>query len=146
VRNPAERTADGIFLGLQHSERSKALPVTHFQIRVDFYDNADWPWVTTATVGATATQDASGKLTGQLHFGGDDTAASQADLLYDNGSFFGANDWTWREESGDWRFFYLDVPATPAEGSVFLSDTTWDDAAPYTDLDTLVFGPSANQY
>ena len=36
--------------------------------------------------------------------------ASQSDLLYNNGSFFGANDWTWREESGDWRFFYLDVP------------------------------------
>ena len=98
------------------------------------------------TVGATATQDANGKLTGQLRFGGADTAASQSDLLYDNGSFFGANDWTWREESGDWRFFYVDVPGEPAEGSVFLSDTTWDDAAPYTDLDTLVFGPSANSY
>ena len=187
VRDPAARTADGIFLGLQHSERTNAIPVTHFKIRIDFYDNVDWPWVTTTsvaggafaatmnvpadapygmydgavvlngggenivvpvsvTVGATATQDADGKLTGQLRFGGADTAASQSDLLYDNGSFFGANDWTWREESGDWRFFYVDVPDEPAEGSVFLSDTTWDDAAPYTDLDTLVFGPSANSY
>ena len=187
VRDPADRTADGIFLGLQHPDRTKAIPVTHFQIRVDFYDNVDWPWVTTTpvaggqftatmnvpadapygmydgavvltgggentvvpvsvTVGATATQDADGKLTGQLHFGGDSTAASQADQLYNNGSFFGANDWTWREESGDWRFFYLDVPSDPAEGSVFLSDTTWEDAAPYTDLDTLLFGPSANSY
>jgi hypothetical protein len=33
------------------------------------------------TVGATATQDANGKLTGQLRFGGADTAASQSDLL-----------------------------------------------------------------
>ena len=187
VRNPADRMADGIFLGLQHSARTKGIPVTHFKIRVDFYDNVDWPWVTTTavsggtftatmnvpadapygmydgavvltnggedivvpvslTVGATATQDASGKLTGQLHFGGADTADDQQDLLFNNGSFFGANDWTWREESGDWRFFYLDVPATPAQGSVFLSDTTWDDAAPYTDLDTLLFGRSANSY
>ena len=155
VRDPAARTADGIFLGLQHSERTKAIPVTHFKIRVDFYDNVDWPWVTTtpvaggaftatmnvpadapygmydgaivltaaartsscpsrSTVGATATQDADGKLTGQLHFGGADTAASQSDLLYNNGSFFGANDWTWREESGDWRFFYFDVPQRAA--------------------------------
>ena len=50
VRNPADRMADGIFLGLQHSARTKAIPVTHFKIRVDFYDNVDWPWVTTTAV------------------------------------------------------------------------------------------------
>ena len=31
-------------------------------------------------------------------------------------------------------------------GTLFLADTTWDDAAPFTDLDTLIFGRSANSY
>ena len=40
VRDPAARTADGIFLGLQHSERTNAIPVTHFKIRIDFYETS----------------------------------------------------------------------------------------------------------
>ena len=40
---------------------------------------------------------------------------------------FGANDWAWRSESGDWRFFYFDVPKAPPAGTLFLTDTTWDD-------------------
>ena len=34
----------------------------------------------------------------------------------------------------------------PPEGTQFLADTTWDDAAPFTDLDTLIFGRSENAY
>ena len=60
---------------------------------------------------------------------------------------FGANDWTWRAESGDWRFFYLDVPKDAAgRARMFLADTTWEDAAPYTDLDTLIFGRVGEHY
>jgi hypothetical protein len=73
-------------------------------------------------------------------------ASAQANLLYNNGSVFGAHDWTWRRESGDWRFFYLDVPQAPPPGTLFLADTTWDDAAPHTDLDTVILGPSSNSY
>ena len=187
VGNPNERTADGIFLGFQHSERNPAIPQTNFSIRIDFYENADWPWVTTTpvaggqftatmnvpagtpygmydgaivlasaddrtvvpvslAVGATVSQEASGKLTGHIDFGGDAVSSAQSDRLYNNGAFFGANDWTWREESGDWRFFFVDVPNAPVDGSIFLTDTTWDDPAPYTDLDTLVMGPSENEY
>ena len=50
VRDPAgqlEGDADGIFLGLQHSARNDAIPVTDFQVEIDFYENVDWPWVTT---------------------------------------------------------------------------------------------------
>ena len=80
---------------------------------------------------------------------------TQPDELYDNGSFFGANDWTWRSESGDWRFFFLDVPAAPPAGSLFLANTSWGQKAdpsapvepsPHTDLDTLIFGRSANSF
>src|SRR5262245_60370014 len=187
VRNPATRMADGMFLGLQHSAHNPAIPVTNFQVQIDWYKNADWAWVTTpdsasgsfsasiavpedtpygmysgaitltrrddsivipvsVAVAAQVAQDSTGKITGSLQFGGQDVANAQADLLYNNGSVFGANDWTWRPESGDWRFFYLDVPQRPADGSLFLADTTWDGTAPFTDLDTLIMGRSANRF
>jgi hypothetical protein len=97
-------------------------------------------------VAAQAPQDADGNLTGALRFGGQDVANAQRDLPYNNGSVFGANDWSWRPEAGDWRFFFYDVARTPPAGTKFLADTTWDDRAPYTDLDTLIFGRSQNTY
>ena len=99
---------------------------------------------TSVAVPAIATQDATtNEITGSTVFGG--SGQSTSDELYDNGSVFGANDWTWRAESGDWRFFFLDVPRTPPAGSLFLTSTTWDDPAPYTDLDTLLFGRGVNR-
>jgi hypothetical protein len=97
-------------------------------------------------VAAQAAQDADGNITGALQFGGPAVQAAQANLPYNNGSVFGASDWTWRAESGDWRFFYYDVAKAPPDGTLFLADTTWDDKAPFTDLDTLIFGRSANSY
>ena len=72
-----------------------------------------------------------GSIRGSLSFGGQKVADAQRNLTYDNGSIFGANDWSWRAESGDWRFFYFDVPSDVPDGTLFLSDTTWDDPAPY---------------
>jgi hypothetical protein len=95
------------------------------------------------TVAATAVQNADGSLASALTFGGTGVANAQAGSLYNNGSIFGANDWTWREESGDWRFFYFNVPNEVPDGTLFLSDTTWQDPA-VTDLDTLLFGPTAD--
>jgi hypothetical protein len=189
LRDPARRLreADGVYLGLQHQIRSAAIPTTDFTVQIDFYENRNWPWVSTpktargsfsasinvpfgtpygmyagaielsrhgdsmvipvsVAVAATAAQDAAGNLTGSLTFGGPTVTEAQKDLLYNNGSVFGANDWGWRAESGDWRFFYFDVGAAPPPGSLFLTRTTWDDTAPYTDLDTLVFGRSSNTF
>jgi hypothetical protein len=187
VRDPRRRMDDGVFLGLQHTTPSTAIPRTHFTIQIDWYDNSDWSWLTapskatgsfpakvsvpagtpfgmydgaivlsrkddsmvvpvSVAVAAQAAQDANGNITGALQFGGPAVQAAQRDLPYNNGSVFGATDWTWRPESGDWRFFFYDVPKTPPDGSLFLADTTWDDAAPFTDLDTLIFGRSANSY
>jgi hypothetical protein len=188
LRDPLARleAADGIFLGLQHVTRNNAIPVTDFELQIEFYDNVDWPWLSTpgsaagftasvsvptgtphgmytgsivlangddsmvvpvtVTVAAQAQQDATGALVGALEFGGADVAAAQQDSLYNNGAVFGANDWTWRAESGDWRFFYFDVPVEPAEGSLFLTRTEWDGTSPFTDLDTLIFGPSVNHF
>ena len=47
VRDPNGRMADGIYLGLQHPDRDPAIQTTDFKIQVDFYENVDWPWVTT---------------------------------------------------------------------------------------------------
>ena len=95
------------------------------------------------TVAATAAQNDDGSLSSALSFGGADVANAQSTSLYNNGSIFGANDWTWRQESGDWRFFYFNVPHAVPDGTLFLSDTTWDDPT-VTDLDTLLFGPTAD--
>jgi len=187
VRNPQERMADGLFLGLQHSMRDAGIPVTDFEVQIDWYENSDWSWVTTpasasgsfaanvavpsgtpygmysgaivltngadsmvvpvsVAVAATVAQDAEGKIAGSVVFGGAGVAAAQSNLLYNNGSVFGANDWGWRAESGDWRFFFLDVPEEPADGSLFLARTEWEGKAPYTDLDTLIMGRSENHF
>ena len=97
-------------------------------------------------VAAQTPQDASGNITGALQFGGPGVQASQRDLPYNNGSVYGATDWTWRPESGDWRFFFYDVPKAPPDGTLFLADTSWDDAAPFTDLDTVLFGRGENSF
>jgi len=187
VRDPKARMADGIFLGFYHNNRNAAIPKTDFKIRVDFYTNTDWSWLTTpatatnsfqaklsvpantpygmyqgaiqltrgseqmtvpvsAAVAAQPGQDAAGNLTGVTQFGGTDTFNAQSDQLYNNGGVYNGMEWAWRPESGDWRFYYYDLLKAPPPGTVFLTDTTWDDAAPYTDLDTLIFGRSQNQY
>jgi hypothetical protein len=98
-------------------------------------------------VAAQPAQDAAGNLTGSaLQFGGAAVANGQRNLRYNNGSVFNATDWGWRAEAGDWRFFFYDLAKKPPEGTQFLADTTWDDSAAFTDLDTLIMGRSANTY
>jgi hypothetical protein len=181
VNHPAQRMADGVFIGFQHSRSNPAIDRTDFKIEIDYYKNVDWPWITetqpagntfsatvsvpagtpsgmyegavvatkgsqritvpvAVTVAPTIGQGTDGSISQALTFGGSDVAAAQAGSLYNNGSVFGANDWTWRQESGDWRFFYFNVAKPVPNGTLFLSDTTWDDPT-ITDLDTLLFGP-----
>jgi hypothetical protein len=181
INHPAQRMADGIYLGFQHSAKNPGIDKTDFKIEIDYYKNVDWSWVSetpsgngftanltvpadtpagmydgtivasngsqvltvpvSVTVAPTIAQAQDGSIAQALTFGGQSVANAQADTLYNNGAFFGANDWTWRQESGDWRFFYFNVANTVPAGTLFLSDTKWDDPAP-TDLDTLLFGPS----
>ncbi len=61
---------------------------------------------------------------------------------YDNGQVYGYFDWTGRAESGDWRFYFMDVPDSTPEGTSQLVDTRWTGAN--TDIDTLVMGPTAD--
>ena len=59
---------------------------------------------------------------------------------YDNGQVGGYFDWTARAESGDWRFYFMDVPDTTPAGTSLLIDNRWTGAN--TDIDTLVMGPT----
>ena len=69
------------------------------------------------------------------------------DFPYDNGSVAGYFDWSWRAESGDWRFFFTDVPEDhlPA-GTNLLVHTVWPTVTYPTDLDTLIFGPTLDGF
>lgn len=83
-------------------------------------------------------------FTAGVQLGGAASVAYDADRLYNNGVVRGFFDWTWRAESGDWRFFFTDIPdgAYPAGTKVLVKDE-WQDAAPHTDIDTIVLGPTA---
>ncbi|MHB1295724.1 MAG: S8 family serine peptidase [Anaerolineae bacterium] len=70
----------------------------------------------------------------------------RADTPYDNGYIQGAQDWSWRAESGDWRFYMVDQTTEPPAGTRLFVRTQWDDQAPFTDLDTLVLGPAADDF
>ena len=64
---------------------------------------------------------------------------------YNNGTVSGFQDWSWRAESGDWRFFFTDVPDQVfAEGTYLVAKTDW--ATFPTDIDTLVYGPEADMF
>jgi len=73
-------------------------------------------------------------------------AADDPDALYNNGVVRGGFDWLWRAESGDWRFFFLDVPTAPAPGTKLIVRDVWIDDAPPTDLDTIIMGPTVDPF
>lgn len=59
---------------------------------------------------------------------------------YDNGQVYGYFDWAWRAESGDWRFYFVDVPDGTAAGTSLLVDNRWTGAR--SDIDTVIMGPT----
>jgi uncharacterized repeat protein (TIGR01451 family) len=84
-----------------------------------------------------------------LQFGGYETYLDSynAGRLYNNGCVRGQFDWTWREESGDWRFFFQDIPpVTPNqdENLYLIVRDEWVGPAPYNDIDTVILGPTAS--
>ncbi|MGD2146044.1 MAG: 5'-nucleotidase C-terminal domain-containing protein, partial [Anaerolineae bacterium] len=45
VHDPLERMSDGYFLGWRHHENDGTVPVTTFEIQLEFYKRADWAWL-----------------------------------------------------------------------------------------------------
>ncbi len=67
-----------------------------------------------------------------------------ANTPYDNGRMFGYNNWSWRADSGDWRFYFTDIMDDVSENAMLFVDTQWDN--PNIDIDTLVMGPTPDEY
>ena len=54
-------------------------------------------------------------------------------------------DWSWREESGEWRFFFIDVPDKhPSIACYTLANARWPDMP--ADTDVLIYRPDHNEY
>jgi hypothetical protein len=85
------------------------------------------------------------EIPGNAQFGGTLANTNDADNPYNNGVVRGDFDWTWRAESGDWRFFFMDVNDVYPENTNLLINTVWDDTAPPTDIDTIVLGPTPSE-
>ncbi len=79
----------------------------------------------------------------EFALGGQGTVPRNQRALYDNSRMFGYTDYNWRAESGDWRFYWTDVPdgSLPAEGqNLLIVDNSWQFDG--TDIDTQVLGPT----
>jgi hypothetical protein len=75
------------------------------------------------------------------------SAATPSEVPYPNGAVRGLFDWSWRPESGDWRFFFLDNIVPPPSGTYWLVKTGWSDPSrQQTDIDSLLYGPTADEY
>ncbi len=81
-----------------------------------------------------------------ITFGGQAVADAQTRDMYNNGVVRGYFDWTWRAESGDWRFFMFDNTAPVLPGTKLLVKNEWGDTAPPTDIDTVVLGPTLDSF
>lgn len=85
------------------------------------------------------------RFTGVQQLGG--AFSSQYDALspYNNGLVRGFFDWSWREESGDWRQFFMDIDpdyfANFDPNALVILKDEWQAPAPHTDIDTVVLGP-----
>ena len=86
---------------------------------------------------------------------GTGAAARDTDLPYPNGLVRGANRWNYSQESGDWRFFFLDVPSDELPGTQMVVHGSWSDGVilgpngaeqPAADIDTLIFAPASDRW
>lgn len=100
----------------------------------------DWQLTIPVVAAVAATYDYSGTVT----FGG--SRANDADAPYNNGAVRGLFDWSWRDESGDWRFFYVDMQGAPPAGTRLVTRTRWNDPGPPTDIDTIILGPASDRF
>ena len=65
--------------------------------------------------------------------------------LYTESWISGAMRWSWRPESGDWRFLTVEWPEELDEDGAIVLDVDWDDN-PYTDIDVLWLSEKPHGY
>jgi subtilisin family serine protease len=65
--------------------------------------------------------------------------------LYDNGAVFGGFNWGWRYESGDWRYYFTEVPdGSFKPGQQLVANVSWDYVP--TDIDVFLMGPTSDTF
>lgn len=81
----------------------------------------------------------------EFDFGATALDEPRGDQPFDNSHVSGYINWGWRPETGDWRFFYYDVPdGTAAPGKALLVDTRWPTFD--TDVDTHIFAATPDDF
>ena len=70
---------------------------------------------------------------------------SSNQTLYTESWISGAMRWSWRPESGDWRFLTVEWPNELGDEGVVILDVDWDDN-PYTDIDILWLSETSHEY
>ena len=65
--------------------------------------------------------------------------------LYSESWISGAQRWSWRAESGDWRIMTVDWPEALDTGGTAIIDVDWDNN-PYTDIDVLWMSQTPHGY
>jgi len=85
---------------------------------------------------------------GSVTLGGDD--ARDDESTYNNGAVQGTQSWSWRAESGDWRFFFVNALRSPRPGTLWLARTSWQGAEgardQWNDVDTRIHGPDHDRF
>ena len=65
--------------------------------------------------------------------------------LYTESWISGAMRWSWRPESGDWRFLTVEWPEDLGDDGAIILDVDWDDN-PFTDIDVLWLSETPHEY
>jgi uncharacterized repeat protein (TIGR01451 family) len=112
-----------------------------YEASIQISDSGMAPTYTENTTVIPVALNVASVFTDGMQLGGYD--AYDPDAPYPNAAVRGLFDWLWRAESGDWRFYYTDVPdGQYPDGTKVLVKDEWDDPAPHTDIDTIVLGPT----
>lgn len=65
--------------------------------------------------------------------------------LYDNGAVFGGYNWGWRYESGDWRFYFVDInDGSFKQGQQLVANVSWEHVP--TDIDVFILGSETDDF
>jgi uncharacterized repeat protein (TIGR01451 family) len=91
------------------------MPAGDYQAAIELYDAGTLEYDENTIVIPVALNVAAEYDGGSLTLGGMEAYEYDEDSQYNNGAMRGYFDWGWREESADWRFFYVDVDNEPVE-------------------------------
>lgn len=123
------------------------MPTGMYQAAIEVSDPG-WMTYTEATTVIPVALAVVEAFSDGLTLGGYTSYNYDLDRPYNNGAVRGLHDWSWRPESGDWRFFMTDVINQAAVADVFPAGTQfivrddWEAPAPWTDIDSIVLGPT----